>query len=184
MRFSVVLTKTGKPTPSNYLHRQLDVTLAQMELARAISLHVFFSLDFPGVKKICFVRSVTATVPDGPGEEVSRTTSWEWPGSGPGVAGPVTLAFSPGLPRSDISGTCIAECAATWICRAFRVSTEWACSPGCIACSAFLHFAALPAGTASSLFGFTAASFPRRMPRNPWWSLTPSRTSLIFSYGT
>src|SRR5579872_2038110 len=26
MRFSVDLTKTGKPTPSNYLHRQLDVT--------------------------------------------------------------------------------------------------------------------------------------------------------------
>src|SRR5579864_6668780 len=26
MRFSVVSTKTGKPTPSNYLHKQLDVT--------------------------------------------------------------------------------------------------------------------------------------------------------------
>jgi hypothetical protein len=26
MRFSLVLMRTGKPTPSNYLHRQLDVT--------------------------------------------------------------------------------------------------------------------------------------------------------------
>src|SRR5579863_5860787 len=26
MRFSAGLTRTGKPTPSNYLHRQLDVT--------------------------------------------------------------------------------------------------------------------------------------------------------------
>ncbi len=29
MRFSVASMKTGKPTPSNYLHKQLDVTPTQ-----------------------------------------------------------------------------------------------------------------------------------------------------------
>jgi len=149
-----------------------------------ISLHVFFSLDFPGVKKICFVRSVTATVPDGPGEEVSRTTSWEWPGCGPGVAGPVTLAFSPGLPPSDISVTCIAECAATWTCSAFRASMEWACSPGYIACSAFLRTAAPRAGIAFSRFEFIAALYPRSNPWNQARSLIPCPTSLVFHSGT
>jgi hypothetical protein len=155
-----------------------------MELARAISLHVFFSLDFPGVKKICFVRSVTATVPAAPGEEVSRTTSWEWPGYGLGVAGLVTHAFSPGLPPSDIFGTCIAECAATWTCSAFRASMEWACSPGYIAFSAFPRIAAPPAGIAFSRFGFTAASYPRNNPWNPVRSLIPCRISLVFHSGT
>jgi hypothetical protein len=155
-----------------------------MELARAISLHVFFSLDFPGVKKICFVRSVIATVPAGPGEEVSRTTSWEWPGCGPGAAGLVTRAFTPGRLPSDISGTSIAECAATWICSAFRASMEWACSPGCIVCSAFPRIVAPLAGIAFSRFGFTAASSPRSNPWNPGRSLIPCRTSLVFHHGT
>jgi hypothetical protein len=149
-----------------------------------ISLHVFFSLDFPGVKKICFVRSVTATVPAGPGEEVSRITSWEWPGCGPGAAGPVTRASTPGRLLSDISGTCIAECAATWTCSAFRANMEWACSPGCIACSAFPRIAAPPAGIAFSLFAFTAALPPHSNPWNPGRSLIPSRTSLVFHSGT
>jgi len=141
-------------------------------------------LDFPGVKKICYVRSVIATVPAGPGEEVSRITSWGRQGYGPGVAEPVTRAFTPGRLPSGTSGTCIAECAATWTCSAFRASMGWACSPGCIACSVFLRIAVPRAGIAFSHFAFTAASYPRSNRWNRGRSLIPSRTSAVFASGT
>ena len=150
-----------------------------MELAIAISLHVFFSLDFPGVKRICYVRSVIATVPAVPEGEVSGTTWREWQGCVPGGAGPATRAFTPGRPPSDMSGTCIAECAATWTCSAFRASMGWACSLGCIACFAFPRIAVPRAGTAFSHFGFTAESSPRSIPWNHGQSLIPSPTSVV-----
>jgi hypothetical protein len=135
--------------------------------------------DFPGVKRICYVRSVIATVPAVPEGVVSRTTWREWQGCAPGGAGPATRAFTPGRLPSDMSGTCIAECAATWTCSAFRASMGWACSPGCFACFAFPRIAAPHAGIAFSHSGFTAALSPRSIPWNQGRSLIPSRTSVV-----
>jgi hypothetical protein len=155
-----------------------------MELAIAISLHVSFLPDFPGVKRICYVRSVIATVPAVPAGEASRTTWREWQGCAPGAAEFVTRVFSPGRLPSDICGTCTVECAATWTCSAFRASMEWACSPGCFACFAFLRIAVPRAGIAFSHFRFTAASYPSSNRWNPGRSLTPSHTSADFNSGT
>src|SRR4029077_7293361 len=56
MRFSVVLTRTGKPTPSNYLHRQLDVTFLCPFLARAsASRYSVFNMDEQEFQKRCDV---------------------------------------------------------------------------------------------------------------------------------
>ena len=145
----------------------------------AISPHVLFvSSDFPGVKKICYVRSVIATVPAVPAGGVSKTTWWDWYGCAPGVAGPATRAFLPGRPPSDMSRTCTAECAATWTCSAFRASTGWACWPGFIACFEFLRIAAPRAAIGFSHFGFTAASFPRSNPWSRSGAAVSSRPSL------
>src|ERR1700746_2554553 len=95
-----------------YMVRQLS----QMELAISISPHVSFSPDFPGVKRICYARSVKATVPAVPVDAVSRITLWEWLGCVLGAAVRVTRGFTPGPLPSDISGMCIADCAATWTC--------------------------------------------------------------------
>jgi hypothetical protein len=138
---------------------------------------------FLGVKRICYVRSVIATVPVVPEGVVSRTTWREWQGCAPGGAGPATRAFSPGRLPSDMSGTCIAECAAIWTCSVFRANMGWACSPGCFACFAFLLIAVPRAGIAFSHFGFTAASYPRSIPWNQGRSLIPSRTSVAFPSG-
>ncbi len=154
-----------------------------MELAIAISLHVFFG-KLPGGKKICCVRSVIATVPAVPADGVSRTTWREWLGCAPGAAGPATRAFTPGRLPSDMSGTCIAECAATWTCRAFQANMGWARSPGCFACFVLLPIAAPCAAIAFSHFGFTAASYLRSNPWNQGSSLIPSRTSVVFPSGT
>jgi hypothetical protein len=155
-----------------------------MELAISISIHVFFSADFPGVKKICFVRSVIATVPAVPEGAVSRTTWRVWQGCARGDAETATSAFTPGRLPSDMSGTCIAECAATWICREFQASTGWACSPGCFACFALPRIAVPCAGIAFSHFGYTAASRPRSIPWSQGRSRIPSRTSAVFPSGT
>ena len=155
-----------------------------MELAIAISLHVSFSADFPGVKRICYVRSVIATVPAVPADAVSRITWREWQGCAPGAAGFATRAFTPGRLPSDISGTCTADCAAIWICSAFRANMEWACSPGCFGCFAFPRTAAPRAGIDFSRFRFTAALYPPSNPWNPERSLNPSRTSADFNSGT
>src|ERR1700720_2083502 len=79
-----------------------------------------------------------------------------------------------------MSGTCIAEWAATWTCRVSQASMEWARSLGCFACSAPLHIAAPCAGIASSHFAFTAASLPRSNPLNRERNLIPSRIRLVF----
>ena len=155
-----------------------------MELAISISLHVSFSPDFRGVKKICCVRPVIATVPAVPADAVSRTTFWEWQGCAPGAAVLATRAFTPGRLPSVISGTCIADCAATWTCSAFRVNMEWACSPGCIACFACLPIAAPRAGIAFSHFGFTVALFQLSKPWYQRRNLIPFRTSVVFNSGT
>jgi hypothetical protein len=155
-----------------------------MELAISIRLHVSFFADFPGVKKICYVRSAIATVPAVPADGLSRTTWWEWQGCALGVAGPATRAFTPGRLPSDMSGTCIAECAATWTCSAFRANMEWGYSPGCSACFAFLRIVARRAGIAFSRCGFTAASYQRSIPWNRRRSPIPSRTNVVFPTGT
>ena len=155
-----------------------------MELAMTISASRILFARLPRGEENCFVRSVIATVPAVPAGGVSRTTWWGWHGCAPGAAGLATRAFMPGRLPSDMSGTCIAECAATWTCSAFRASMGWACSPGCFVCFAFPRIAALPAGTAFSHFGFTAASCPRSTPWNPGRNLIPSRTSLVFHSGT
>jgi len=141
-------------------------------------------VDFPGVKKACSVRSVIATVPAVPAGALSRITWREWRGCARGAAGPATRAFTRGRPLSAMSGTCIAECAATWTCRAFRASTEWACSAGCFAFFARPHIDAPCAGIAFSHFEFTAASHPRSNPSSPGRNLIPSRTNLVFPSGT
>jgi len=141
-------------------------------------------VDFPGVKTACSVRSVIATVPAVRAGALSRITWREWQGCAPGAAGPATRAFMPGRPLSAMSGTCIADCAATWTCRVFRASTGWACSAGCFDCFARPRIAAPCAGIAFSPFGFTAASYPRSNPWNPVRSLIPSRTDLVFPSGT
>jgi hypothetical protein len=79
-----------------------------------------------------------------------------------------------------MSGMCIAECAATWTCSAFRASMGWACSPGYIACFAFPRIAVPRAGIGFSHSGFTAALSPRSIPWNQGQSPIPSRTSVIF----
>jgi len=155
-----------------------------MELAIAISLHVSFSPDFPGVKRICYAPSVIATVPAVPAGAASRTTFWEWLGCAPGAAGLATRAFTPGRLPSDISSTCIANCAATWTCSAFQANMEWACSRGCIDCFASLPIAAPRAGIASSRFGCTAASFPRNTLWNQARNLILSCTSSDLTFGT
>ncbi len=136
-----------------------------MELAISITLHVFFPPDFPGVKRICYARSVIATVPAVPDDVASKTTSWDLRGSVPGDARLANLDFSPGRLPSDTFPMCIAGCAATWICSAFRASMEWVRWLGCFDCSAFPHIAALHAGIASSHSERTGGLFP---PSNPW----------------
>lgn len=120
--------------------------------------------DFPGVKIACFVRSVIATVPAVLAGVASRTTWREWPGCAPGAAAPATLAFTPGRRPLAMCGMCIAECAAIWICLAFRASTGWANSHGCSGCFGRPRIDVLCAGIASSHFGFTAASHLRSNP--------------------
>jgi hypothetical protein len=155
-----------------------------MELAISISPHVSFSADFPGVKRICCARSVKATVPAVPADVVSRITLWEWQGCALGVAVRVTRGFTLGPLPSDICGMCIADCAATWICSAFRASMDRACWLGYFASVAFLLIAARRAGIASSHFEFTAALFPLSNPWSPVQKLIPSRTRIVLLSAT
>jgi hypothetical protein len=85
--------------------------------------------------------------------------------------------------RSGMSGTCTAECAATWTCSAFRANMAWECLPGSIACFDFPRTAAPPAGTGFSHSGFTAALLPSNSPLNREWKLIPSRTSRVSVHG-
>src|SRR6266568_749061 len=91
MRFSVGSTRTGKTTPSSYLHKQLDVTPRPARLL--------------GQEAACYNRSVRfvaergAPWERGPLQIISLRTYREWPGidgavpscgcwPGPGRAGP------------------------------------------------------------------------------------------------
>ena len=151
-----------------------------MELAIGISLHVFFLPYFPGVKRICCVRSVIATVPAVPADEVSMIIWREEQGCAPGVAEFAIPVFTPGPLPSDMSGMCTAVCAATWMCSAFRANTGWECSRGFFACFVFPRIVARPAGIAFSLFKCTAALCPLSNPSNKGRSHTPSRTDVVF----
>ena len=132
-------------------------------------------------EEICCVRSVIATVPAVLAGAVSKTIWREWQGCGRGVAGPATLAFTPGRLPSDMSGTCTVGCAATWTCSAFRASMGWDCSPWCFDCFACPRIVALRAGIAFSPFKFTAGSYQHSNPWSQGRSLIPSRTSIVFT---
>jgi hypothetical protein len=61
---------------------------------------------------------------------------------------------------------------------------EWAYLPGCSVSYASLPIAARLAGIAFFPSVFTAALFPRSTPCNPARNLIPSRSSLVFNFGT
>jgi hypothetical protein len=134
----------------------------------------------PRGKEICCVRSVIATVPAAPADEVSTTTWREWQGCALGAAEPVIRVFSPGQLPSNMPGTCTAECAATWTCRASPANMGWACLRGCFACCGFPRIAVPRAAIASSHSGFTVVLFLRSKPWNRGRSPIPSCTSAVF----
>ena len=150
-----------------------------MELAISITLHVFFPPDFPGVKRICYARSVIATVPVVPDDVASKTTSWDLRGSVPGDARLANRDFLRGRLPSAMSPTFTAECAATWICSAFQASMGWVPWPGYFDCFAFPLIAALRAAIASSHSECTGGLFRPSNPWSPGRFLIRSRTSHV-----
>lgn len=119
---------------------------------------------FPREITDCFARPVRATALDVPAGVASRTTSSGPLYCAPGGAVPAICDFMRGRLPSATSRSCTAECAATWICSAFRASMARVCSPGYFACFVFPRIGARPAGTVFSPSESTGELSPLIVP--------------------
>lgn len=127
----------------------------------------------------CFARDAKVRIAADRGGRDSATSRSAWWACVRGAADRATLGLWRGRWRSNTCPTCIAPCAAIWICRQFPPNTWTACLPGCSEWFTFLRTAVRPAATGFSPSGVITASSPQRSRPPPSRSRSRSTYTIL-----